>query len=561
MSMGLLVDQGEAVVWRGPMLHGAVKSFLHDVDWGDLDYLLVDLPPGTGDVQLSLIQQTFVAGAVVVTTPSTVAIEDAVKAISMFGKLQVPVLGVIENMSYFVCPQCSTRHEIFNSGSPESRAAALALPFLGAIPMHPDVRAGGDHGRPVVLDKPDSDYARALSAIAGRLAQRISIHSSASRCPRDARDLRGPRRDHAARPDVIEAMRPFLDPAGFGNASSVHAAREAARAAIEDARARVAELIGRQPRGDRLHGQRVGGQQPGAVRPARRRDGFAPASRRVGDRASVGARDARARARTSRHAGDDRPGRTERARRPRSPRGRSGRRRGAGLGDVGQQRGPERSSRSSGSPRSPTPRERGSTATPSRRWASFRSTSPRPDVDLLSLAAHKLHGPLGAAALFVRRRTRLVPLVHGGHQERSRRAGTENLPAIVGFGAAAVHAARWLEGDGPARLEARGEALRAGLEAAVPDTRLNGDRDRRLRSIVNLCFAGVDGEAVLHELDRAGITVSTGSACSAATPGPSHVLIAMGLRPEDAHASVRFSLGESTSGRGRAADRRGRAAR
>ena len=177
MSMGLLVDQGEAVVWRGPMLHGAVKSFLHDVDWGDLDYLLVDLPPGTGDVQLSLIQQTFVAGAVVVTTPSTVAIEDAVKAISMFGKLQVPVLGVIENMSYFVCPQCSTRHEIFNSGSPESRAAALALPFLGAIPMHPDVRAGGDHGRPVVLDKPDSDYARALSAIAGRLAQRISIHT------------------------------------------------------------------------------------------------------------------------------------------------------------------------------------------------------------------------------------------------------------------------------------------------------------------------------------------------------------------------------------------------
>src|SRR5207247_2824976 len=103
MSMGLLVDQGEAVVWRGPMLHGAIKSFLHDVHWGELDYLLVDLPPGTGDVQLSLIQQTFVTGAVVVTTPSTVAIEDAVKAVAMFAKLQVPVLGVIENMSTFVC--------------------------------------------------------------------------------------------------------------------------------------------------------------------------------------------------------------------------------------------------------------------------------------------------------------------------------------------------------------------------------------------------------------------------------------------------------------------------
>jgi ATP-binding protein involved in chromosome partitioning len=177
MSMGLLVEQGEAVVWRGPMLHGAIKSFLHDVDWGELDYLLVDLPPGTGDVQLSLVQQTFVAGAVVVATPSTVAIEDAVKAVSMFNKLQVPVLGLIENMSYFVCPNCSARHEIFSSGAAESRARDLGLPFLGSIPLHPDVRAGGDQGRPVVLEKPDSEYARALRAIAGRLAQRVSIQA------------------------------------------------------------------------------------------------------------------------------------------------------------------------------------------------------------------------------------------------------------------------------------------------------------------------------------------------------------------------------------------------
>jgi ATP-binding protein involved in chromosome partitioning len=179
MSMGLLVDQGEAVVWRGPMLHGAVRSFLHDVDWGELDYLLVDLPPGTGDVQLSLIQQTFVAGAVIVTTPSTVAIEDGVKAVSMFAKLQTPVLGVIENMSYFICPNCDQRHDIFNTGEAENRALAMGLPFLGAIPLHPDVRAGGDAGRPIVLDRPDSPYARIFREIAGRLAQRISIQAMA----------------------------------------------------------------------------------------------------------------------------------------------------------------------------------------------------------------------------------------------------------------------------------------------------------------------------------------------------------------------------------------------
>jgi ATP-binding protein involved in chromosome partitioning len=177
MSMGLLVAQGEAVVWRGPMLHGAIKSFLHDVDWGELDYLLVDLPPGTGDVQLSLIQQTFVAGAVVVTTPSTVSIEDAVKAVAMFGKLSVPVLGVIENMSYFTCPSCQTRHDIFNTGAGEARALAMGLPFLGAIPLHPEVRAAGDEGKPVVLSHPDTDYGRALTRIAGHLAQRISIQT------------------------------------------------------------------------------------------------------------------------------------------------------------------------------------------------------------------------------------------------------------------------------------------------------------------------------------------------------------------------------------------------
>jgi cysteine desulfurase len=168
-------------------------------------------------------------------------------------------------------------------------------------------------------------------------------------------------------------------------------------------------------------------------------------------------------------------------------------------------------------------------------------------ADLLTLAGHKFHGPVGAAALFVRRRVKLVPLVHGGSQERGRRAGTENLAALAGFGVAAVRARTALAGGVPHRIGALGEKLLAGLLMAVPDTRLNGDLNQRVGGIVNVCFAGVDGEAVLHELDRAGVDVSTGSACSAAEPGPSHVLTAMGIRPEDAHASVRFSIGEETT--------------
>jgi len=175
MSMGLLVDAGEAVVWRGPMLHGAIKSFLGDVDWSGCDYLIVDLPPGTGDVQLSLIQQTVVTGAVVVTTPSTVAIEDAVKAVRMFEKLSVPVLGVIENMSWFRCDGCGARHDIFSSGDAQARALALGLPFLGALPLEPAVRLGGDTGAPIVAADPASETATAFRTLAGALAQRISI--------------------------------------------------------------------------------------------------------------------------------------------------------------------------------------------------------------------------------------------------------------------------------------------------------------------------------------------------------------------------------------------------
>jgi len=168
-------------------------------------------------------------------------------------------------------------------------------------------------------------------------------------------------------------------------------------------------------------------------------------------------------------------------------------------------------------------------------------------ADLLSVAAHKFHGPLGAAALFVRRRTRLECQIRGGQHERGLRAGTENVAAIVGMGVAARRAREALASGEPERVAGLGERLLASLLAGVPFTRLNGDLNRRVGSIVNVCFAGVDGEAVLHELDHSGIEVSTGSACSSAESGPSHVLLAMGLDAEDAHASVRFSLGEETT--------------
>ncbi|NOT34147.1 MAG: cysteine desulfurase [Candidatus Eisenbacteria bacterium] len=168
------------------------------------------------------------------------------------------------------------------------------------------------------------------------------------------------------------------------------------------------------------------------------------------------------------------------------------------------------------------------------------------DADLLSLAAHKFHGPPGVGALIVRRRTRLLPLVHGGHQERGRRAGTENLAGAVGLGVAIARAEARRESEAQ-RVSELSLRLWEGLRSRVERCRRNGPEANRLPGVLNLSFEGVDGEAVLHELDRHGITISTGSACSAAAAGPSHVLIAMGLSPELAHASVRFSLGEDTT--------------
>lgn len=146
MSMGFLVPPGEAVVWRGPMLHGAITQFLRDTAWGDLDYLIIDMPPGTGDIALTLSQLLPLTGAVVVCTPQDVALLDAVKAIAMFRKVNIPVLGMVENMSGFVCPDCGKRYDIFGSGGARKRAAELDVPFLGEVPINIGIRVRGDQG-------------------------------------------------------------------------------------------------------------------------------------------------------------------------------------------------------------------------------------------------------------------------------------------------------------------------------------------------------------------------------------------------------------------------------
>jgi ATP-binding protein involved in chromosome partitioning len=147
MSMGFLVPAGEAVVWRGPMLHGAITQFLRDTEWGELDYLIIDMPPGTGDIALTLSQLLPLTGAVVVCTPQDVALLDAVKAIAMFRKVNIPVLGMVENMSYFLCPGCNQRYDIFGSGGAKKRAADLEVPFLGEVPINMQIRIHGDEGR------------------------------------------------------------------------------------------------------------------------------------------------------------------------------------------------------------------------------------------------------------------------------------------------------------------------------------------------------------------------------------------------------------------------------
>ncbi len=175
MSLGFLLPPDQPVIWRGPMLHSAVRQFLTDVDWGWLDYLVVDLPPGTGDVAISLAQLVPVTGAVVVTTPQGVSLSDVGRAVRMFERLEVPVLGVVENMSGFVCPHCGKVTEIFGKDGGRRLAERMGVPFLGSVPLDPRVVEGGEKGRPIVIADPESPAARALRAIAQQVAARISV--------------------------------------------------------------------------------------------------------------------------------------------------------------------------------------------------------------------------------------------------------------------------------------------------------------------------------------------------------------------------------------------------
>ena len=175
MSMGFFLPKEDAVIWRGPMLHKMVQEFLGRVDWGELDYLVIDLPPGTGDIQLSLCQTIPLTGAVIVSTPQDVALEVASKAILMFKKLKVPILGIVENMSYHVCSHCGEREDIFGHGGARAASAQAEIPFLGEIPLHTTIRVNSDAGQPVALGDGDSPGAQAFREVAESLAARVSV--------------------------------------------------------------------------------------------------------------------------------------------------------------------------------------------------------------------------------------------------------------------------------------------------------------------------------------------------------------------------------------------------
>jgi ATP-binding protein involved in chromosome partitioning len=177
ISMGFLTTDDAPIIWRGPMLHGALQQFFREVRWTDLDYLVVDLPPGTGDVSLSLSQTVPVAGAIIVTTPQQVSLADSRRAAAMYRKLNIPPLGVIENMSYFVCTNCQHESDIFGHGGGEKMAAELGIPFVGRIPIYQPIREGSDIGVPLMISEPESPAARAFMAAAERTAAQVSIAS------------------------------------------------------------------------------------------------------------------------------------------------------------------------------------------------------------------------------------------------------------------------------------------------------------------------------------------------------------------------------------------------
>jgi len=180
MSMGLLVKADQPLIWRGPMAHRALQQCLFDVEWGNLDYLIVDLPPGTGDIHLTLAQQVPLTGAVIVSTPQDVGLQISMKTLRMFQQTRVPILGIVENMSYYICPHCNSRDHIFGEGGAKRTAAALDIPFLGEVPLDVAIRQQSDAGAPIVVARPESESAKNLREISRRVAAQVSIRSYAT---------------------------------------------------------------------------------------------------------------------------------------------------------------------------------------------------------------------------------------------------------------------------------------------------------------------------------------------------------------------------------------------
>ncbi|HTN73514.1 MAG TPA: Mrp/NBP35 family ATP-binding protein [Methylomirabilota bacterium] len=177
MSIGFFLEADQAVIWRGPMLGKALHQLMADVHWGDLDYLVVDMPPGTGDVQITFSQQLKVSGALLVATPQEVALADVIRAKAMFDKVMIPIVGLVENMSYFVCDGCGKKHEIFSRGGAQRAAERFKIPYLGEIPITPALREGGDKGVPILIQDPNSEVSRCFLQIAAKLAGQLSIAS------------------------------------------------------------------------------------------------------------------------------------------------------------------------------------------------------------------------------------------------------------------------------------------------------------------------------------------------------------------------------------------------
>ena len=186
MSMGFMVEEDTPMIWRGPMVQSALEQMMRDVNWGELDALIVDMPPGTGDAQLTMAQRVPLTGAIIVSTPQDIALLDARRGLNMFRKVDVPVLGLIENMSYFTCPHCGERSDIFSHGGARAEADKLGMDFLGEIPLHMDIRKTSDSGRPIVVSDPDSEYAKAYRAIADKTWDNIqqTIAQQAAKAPK-----------------------------------------------------------------------------------------------------------------------------------------------------------------------------------------------------------------------------------------------------------------------------------------------------------------------------------------------------------------------------------------